>query len=82
MSHRNGSSATNRRRPRSRRPHDLDERLSKVEQHLVQLENTLQGVVRETSDVTIGGPCKCGESLVIVRQRTVYCPQCQYRRGI
>ena len=70
------------RYPHSRRLREFEARLDDAERQIGQLENTLRGVVRETNDVSIAGPCKCGKALLIVRQQTVYCPQCQYRRGI
>ena len=82
MDHRTRSNPVRDRRLHSRRLRDLEERLSEAERNICQLENTLRGVVRETNDVSVGGPCKCGDSLLIVRQRTVYCPQCQYQRAI
>ncbi|ADB60932.1 hypothetical protein Htur_2048 [Haloterrigena turkmenica DSM 5511] len=66
----------------SRRLRDLEDRLDDAEQQIARLENTLRGIVRETNEVDVSGPCKCGESLLIVRQRTVYCPHCKYRRAI
>ncbi|WP_339103454.1 hypothetical protein [Haloterrigena salinisoli] len=70
------------RRLPARRLRELEARLEDAERQIGRLENTLRGVVRETNDVSVGGPCKCGKSLLIVRQRTVHCPQCQYRRAI
>ncbi|NUC71837.1 hypothetical protein HTZ84_05840 [Haloterrigena sp. SYSU A558-1] len=66
----------------SRRLRELEERLDDAERNIDRLENTLRGIVRETDGVSVGGPCKCGESLLIVRHRTVYCPHCKYRRAI
>ncbi|QRV17357.1 hypothetical protein [Haloterrigena salifodinae] len=66
----------------SRRLRELEERLDDAERDIDRLENTLRGIVRETNDISVGGLCKCGKSLLIVRQRTVYCPHCKYRRAI
>ena len=84
MDHRTRSSpdSVRERRLHSRRLRELEARLDDAERQIGQLENTLRGVVRETNGVSIGGPCKCGEALLIVHQQTVYCPQCQYRRAI
>lgn len=55
---------------------DLEENRRRV----LQLENTLKAVTRQTNDISIGGPCSCGKSFLIVRQRVIYCPQCDYQR--
>ncbi|ELY57761.1 hypothetical protein [Natronolimnohabitans innermongolicus] len=81
MGHRRRVPGTRRQRL-SRRLADLEGRLEDAEQQLEQVENTLRGVLREANDVSLGGPCKCGESLLIVRRRTIYCPRCRYRRAI
>ncbi|QSW98928.1 hypothetical protein [Haloterrigena alkaliphila] len=82
MNHRTRSTPARGRRVRSNRLRDLEDRLANTERRIERLENTLKGVVREFEDVSIGGPCKCGESLLIVRHRTIYCPSCRYRRTI
>ncbi|WP_436343870.1 hypothetical protein [Natronorubrum sp. FCH18a] len=82
MGHKYDPGDARRRRLLSRRLHEIEERLETVERRADRLENTLQGVVREATSVSLGGPCRCGESLLIVRRQTIYCPQCQYRRTI
>lgn len=60
----------------------LEAELEENARRLVQLETALRYVVRTTNDVSIGGPCHCGESLLIVRQQSIYCPNCSYQRTI
>ncbi|SER74567.1 hypothetical protein [Natrinema salaciae] len=71
-----------RRRQLHRRLRDLEADLEECSRHLVQLENTLRHIVRTTDDVTIGGPCRCGQSLLILSNQSLYCPQCSYRRTV
>ena len=79
--HRRHVSGTTRRSGRlSERLRRLEDRLEETEQRVVQLENTMRGIVREANGISVGGPCKCGESLLIVRERTMYCPSCQYQQ--
>ena len=82
MDPRTGSNPARGGRPHSQRLRELEARLDDAERQITQLENTLRGLVRETNDISVGGPCKCGQSLLIISQRTVYCPQCQYKRAI
>ncbi|AEH38853.1 hypothetical protein [Halopiger xanaduensis] len=70
------------RRSLSRELAEFEDELEKTKQHVVQLENTLRGVVRDANDISVGGPCSCGESLLLIRQRVIYCPQCEYKRTI
>ncbi|MDS0477973.1 hypothetical protein [Natrinema sp. 1APR25-10V2] len=60
----------------------LESELETTKEHVRRLENTLQAVVRNADDVSIGGPCSCGESFLFVRDRELYCPQCGYQRTI
>ncbi|MDF9745565.1 hypothetical protein [Natrinema salsiterrestre] len=73
--------ARQRQRPH-RRLHQLEAELEENGQRLVRLENTLRHVVRTTADVSVGGPCQCGESLVIVTKHSLYCPECSYQRTV
>lgn len=70
------------RRSLSRQLADLEDELEETKQHVVQLENTLRGVVRDANGISVGGPCSCGQSLLLVRQQVIYCPQCEYKRTI
>ncbi|MGQ3411845.1 hypothetical protein [Natrinema versiforme] len=70
------------RRRLHRRLRALEADLEEQSQRLVRLENALRHIVRRTDDVSVGGPCQCGESLLIVTRRSLYCPQCSYRRTI
>jgi hypothetical protein len=70
------------RQQRQRRLQQLEAELEDHGQRLLQMENALRHVVRTTADVSIGGPCQCGESLVIVTRHSLYCPQCSYRRTV
>lgn len=72
--------ARQRRTEASRRLEELEAELEATRDRVQQLENTLRGVVRNVNDVSVGGPCTCGKSLLIVRQQEIYCPQCGYRR--
>ncbi|WP_459810039.1 hypothetical protein [Halopiger thermotolerans] len=70
------------RRSISRELTDLEDELEETKQRVVQLENTLRGVVRDANDISVGGPCSCGKSLLLIRQHVIYCPQCEYKRTI
>ncbi|RKD95042.1 hypothetical protein [Halopiger aswanensis] len=70
------------RRSLSRELAALEAELEETKQHIDQLENTLRGVVRDANDISVGGPCSCGQSLLLIRQRVIYCPQCEYKRTI
>ncbi|MCU4740294.1 hypothetical protein [Natronoglomus mannanivorans] len=81
MGRRLSSDRTGRwQRTLSRQLADLEAELEENKRRVTQLENTLKAVTRQTNDISIGGPCSCGESFLIVRQRVIYCPQCGYRR--
>ena len=80
MVRRQPSGPRTRRRPVSTRIDDLETALEETNRRVDRLENTLQALARERDDVSIAGPCNCGESLLIIRQRTIYCPECRYRR--
>lgn len=73
---------TGGRRALAERLSTLEDDLAETNRHLYRLENALEGVLRETDGVSLGGPCRCGESLLVVRRRTIYCPRCAYRRTI
>ncbi|WP_408958221.1 hypothetical protein [Natrinema sp. 74] len=60
----------------------LESELETTRERVRRLENTLREAVRTADDVSIGGPCSCGESLLLVRDRTLYCPECRYRRTV
>lgn len=59
---------------------ELETELEENRRRVLQLENTLKAITRQASDLSIGGPCSCEESLLIVRQNVIYCPECDYRR--
>lgn len=63
-----------------RRLEELEDEFEATRDRVRRLENTLRGVVRNVNDVSVGGPCTCGKSLLIVRQQEIYCPQCGYQR--
>lgn len=55
----------------------ITERLEKHEQRLERLQFTLRAVVRETSDVSISGPCgQCNRCYLLLKNGMMYCPQC------
>lgn len=61
----------------------LRERLADTERHVVQLRNTLAGVARETSDLTVAHPCThCERCYVLVRDGQLFCPACGYGRSV
>ncbi|WP_207587917.1 hypothetical protein [Halomontanus rarus] len=81
MGRRLSSDSTGRwQRTLYRRLFDIEAELEENSRRLRQLENTLKAVTRQTDDISIGSPCSCGESFLIVRQQVIYCPQCTYRR--
>lgn len=59
---------------------ELERELEETRDRVRQLENTLRGAVQNANDVSIGGPCKCGKSLLLIRQQKIYCPHCGYNR--
>lgn len=71
---------TGRRRHVHRRLAEFETELEETSDRVRRLENTLQEVVRNDEDVSLGGPCKCNKSLLIVREREIYCPVCDYQR--
>lgn len=59
----------------------LTERLEADERALVQLRNTVDALARETAGITVCHPCdRCEQSLMLLREGTMYCPHCHYRR--
>uniref|UniRef100_A0A7D5KU14 Uncharacterized protein n=2 Tax=Natrinema halophilum TaxID=1699371 RepID=A0A7D5KU14_9EURY len=71
---------------RKRRSHfrrslaELESDLETTRVRIQQLENTLRGVVRNLDNISIGGPCRCGESMLLIRQKKIFCPECGYQR--
>ncbi|MXV61259.1 hypothetical protein GS429_04110 [Natronorubrum sp. JWXQ-INN-674] len=58
----------------------LEAELTDNSRRVTQLENTLRAVMRETENVSVGGPCVCGECLLLVQRRRLYCPKCNYQQ--
>lgn len=58
-------------------------RLETNERRIVQLQNTLDGIARETGNITIAYPClECDRSLLLIRKGLLYCPCCHYRQTV
>lgn len=57
-------------------------RLAQTEHRLRQVENALKGIARHTGEVSVAGPCMCGESLLLVKQTVVYCPACGHQQAL
>ncbi|WP_336002831.1 hypothetical protein [Halorientalis halophila] len=54
-------------------------RLERLEERLVQLENALRGVARESS-ISVDSACpECNQSLLLIRNDVARCPKCHYR---
>ncbi|RQH00337.1 hypothetical protein EA472_10820 [Natrarchaeobius oligotrophus] len=69
-------------RGRTRRIDPIDERLDEMDEQLRQLQNTLRAVAREAG-VSIGCPCsRCGRSHLLVKDGSLSCPVCRYRRSL
>lgn len=45
-----------------------------AERRLQQIETAMEGIARHVGNLSIVGPCMCGQSLLLVRQTDVYCP--------
>lgn len=57
-------------------PRQEDDRVE-LERKVDRLQNTLQALARETSNVTLHGPCPaCGQCLLFLKRNTMYCPCC------
>lgn len=70
------------RRSLARELTDLEADLEEPNQHVVQLETTLRGVVRDANGIPVRAPCSCGERVLLIRQRVISCPQCEYKRTL
>lgn len=61
---------------------DVTSRLEVAELRLVQIQNTLKAVARE-SGFSVAGPCsRCDESYLIVTEGTIRCTHCGYHRRL
>ena len=62
---------------------EIRARLAETEQHVEQLQNTLCGLAREATDLSVRHPCrKCKASLMLARNGQIYCPNCRYGRTV
>ena len=60
----------------------LADRLKATEQRQQHLQNTLAGLAREVG-VSVGCVCgHCDESHTLIKDGTMYCPRCGYRRSV
>lgn len=62
---------------------ELSERLAETERRVEQLRNALCAVARAGSDVSVTHSCRhCEQSLMLVRNGQLYCPNCRYGRSV
>lgn len=62
---------------RSLSEQELRERIVEVEERMDCLETTLAAVAGETNSLSLGGRCDgCDESLMLIKDGTIYCPHC------
>lgn len=58
-------------------------RLERTERRMLQVENALSGVANHVGGLSIGGPCPdCTQSLLLVSQGSMNCPQCSYQEPL
>lgn len=58
-------------------------RLEANERRIVRLQNTVQGIARETGDITVTYPClECDRCLLLIRDGVLYCPHCHYNQTL
>lgn len=61
----------------------LTDRVDQLDRRNLQLKNTIRALAREYARISLGGVCPhCAQSLTLIEEGLIRCPECGYLRSL